>query len=124
MFLNTKKQGDWGLGQAIAYFTSIGWTVCIPLTDSQDYDIVVDNGAQLLRVQIKTTTYKSKYGIYRALLSVQGGNRSYNTIKKFDNTKVDFVFVVTGDNELYLLPSDILGANCVMLGKKYQKYRI
>ena len=41
---NSKAQGDIGLSQAIAYFAKEGYTVCIPLTDSQDYDLIVENG--------------------------------------------------------------------------------
>lgn len=37
---NTKEQGTIGLGKAIAYFTSRGFVVSIPLNDSQDYDLV------------------------------------------------------------------------------------
>ncbi len=48
---NSKKQGDIGLGAAIAYFTFKGFTVSIPLTDSQDYDLVVDDGHKLSRIQ-------------------------------------------------------------------------
>lgn len=42
--VNSKKQGDVGLGTDISFFTQRGWTVSIPLTDSQDYDLVVDEG--------------------------------------------------------------------------------
>ena len=41
-FSNSKKQGDWGLGRAIAYFTLKEYTVSVPLTESQDYDLIVD----------------------------------------------------------------------------------
>ena len=58
--MNTKKQGDIGLGQAIGYFTSLGFTVSVPLTDSQEYDLIVDNGFSLNRVQVKRCTYKRK----------------------------------------------------------------
>lgn len=33
-------------------FSKIGYTVSVPITDSQDYDLIVDNGA-LLKVQVK-----------------------------------------------------------------------
>ena len=36
---NSKKQGDIGLGIAIGWFATQGYTVCVPLTDSQDYDL-------------------------------------------------------------------------------------
>lgn len=32
---------------AMAYFSKIGYTVSVPITDSQDYDLIVDNGAFL-----------------------------------------------------------------------------
>jgi len=41
---NTKKQGDAGVGMAIGWCVSVGWTVCVPLTDSQEYDLVIGSG--------------------------------------------------------------------------------
>lgn len=123
MFVNTKKQGDWGLGQAIGHFTAIGWTVSIPLTDSQDYDMIVDNGVQLLRVQVKTTTFRAPSGNYMVSLTVKGGNRSYNTIKKFDRTKVDAIFIVTADNVKYLIPTENVG-NTITLYAAYDQYKL
>ena len=120
---NTKKQGDVGLGVAIAYFVEAGATVSIPLTDSQDYDLVIDDGS-LKRVQVKTTTFKAPSGHFIASLTVKGGNRSgINKVKLFDSTKVDLVFVLTETNDRYLLPSNILGTK-VTLGKAYDKYKV
>lgn len=45
--INSKKQGDIGMCYAMAYFSKIGYTVSVPITDSQDYDLIVDNGALL-----------------------------------------------------------------------------
>ena len=45
MVLNTRKEiGNAALSTAIAYFGSNGYIVSIPLNDTQDYDLVVDNG--------------------------------------------------------------------------------
>lgn len=41
--INSKKQGDVGMCYAIAYYSRLGWTVSIPITDSQDYDLLVEN---------------------------------------------------------------------------------
>lgn len=38
---------------AIAYYSKLGWTISIPVTDSQDYDLIVDTGTKLLKVQVK-----------------------------------------------------------------------
>ena len=61
--INSKKQGDIGMCYAIAYFSKMGYTVSIPITDSQDYDLIIDNGT-LLKVQVKTTRCKDSRGIY------------------------------------------------------------
>jgi len=102
---NTKKQGDVGLGQAIAWFVSNNYTVSVPLTDSQDYDLLVDKDGKIQRVQVKTTSYKRNDN-YSVQLSVKGGNRSgAGRIKKFDKNKVELVFVLTDTGDKYLIPS-------------------
>lgn len=62
--INSKKQGDIGMCYAMAYYAKLGWTVSIPVTDSQDYDLVVDNGTRLFKVQVKTTKSISPSGNY------------------------------------------------------------
>lgn len=47
--INSKKQGDIGMCYAMAYYAKLGWTVSVPVTDSQDYDLVVDNGTRLFK---------------------------------------------------------------------------
>ena len=39
--------------RAIASFTAMGWDVAIPLTGSAAYDLIVDDGCNLARVQCK-----------------------------------------------------------------------
>lgn len=120
--MNTKKQGDVGLGEAIRYFTSKGYTVCIPLTDSQDYDLVVDYDGALARVQVKHTTYK-RYCNYGVSLTVKGGNRSAaGRIKTFDNTKIDYLFVITTDNKYCIPARAIVEKHNISLGEKFSQY--
>lgn len=122
LFKNTKKQGDMGLGVAIFHFTNLGQTVAIPLTDSQDYDLIVDLDNSLKKIQIKSCSFKRKY--YEVNLSVKGGNRtSTGNIKRFNNSNCDYLFIVTDKFEKYLIPTKNLLAKCnLVLGPKYQKY--
>lgn len=107
---NTKKQGDVGLALAIAYFAMRGWTVSVPLTDSQEYDLIFDDGS-LRKVQVKTSTQKGNaLGTYIVELRTLGGNQSFYTAKKFDPTSVDFLFIVTEDGSKYLIPSNRIKA--------------
>jgi hypothetical protein len=124
IFKNTKKQGDFGLGKAIGWLCEKGFTVSLPLTDSQDYDLIVDIDDGLCRVQIKTTSYK-RINVFSVSLSVKGGNKSSSKIKKFDNTKVEYVFVLTSDDEMYFIPSkEINSTSTINLGDKYKSFKI
>ena len=42
IFESNKQKGNAGLGIAVAYYSSNGYTVSIPLNDTQDYDLIVD----------------------------------------------------------------------------------
>jgi hypothetical protein len=122
---NPKKQGDIGLGCAIGWFTTKGYTVCIPLTDSQDYDLVVDSDGQLLRVQVRTTTYKSVEGVFRVELRTKGGNKSGNgKVKYFTDGPADLLFVLTDAGEKYLIPKAAIRSRCFLnLGNEFAPYR-
>jgi len=121
---NSKKQGDVGLGSAIAWFTSQGYTVCIPLTDSQDYDLVVEIDDMMLRVQVKTTTQKNVAGSYVVGLRTLGGNQSFHTIKKFDKEKVDYIFVLTEDGSRYFIPSNDVEVKSQLTLSKCELYKL
>jgi hypothetical protein len=122
---NPKKQGNIGIGIAIAWFVKNGCTVSIPLTDCQEYDLVIDDiNGKLYKVQVKTTTFK-EFNTYKINLKTCGGNQSFNTIKKFDKTKVDLLFIVTCEGDMYLIPTNkITQTNCLKLGEKYQDCKV
>jgi hypothetical protein len=121
-FSNSKKQGNWGLGTAIAYYTSLGFTVCVPLTDSQSYDLIIDYG-RLERIQVRTTTSKSKYGIYEISLRSMGGRRGQKVLK-FDRNNYEALFAVTPESS-YLIPSNAINtSSLISLGKKYEIFRV
>jgi hypothetical protein len=122
--MNTKKQGDVGLGACVAWATSLGYTVSLPLTDSQPYDLIVDDGS-LKRVQVKTTSYAPN-GCYKVSLTVKGGNRSSTgKIKKLDPSTVDAVFVMCQNHDKFLIPIEaIAGQQMLTLTAKYVPYMV
>jgi len=122
---NSKKQGDAGLGVAIGWFAANGVTVCVPLTDSQSYDLIVDDG-RLRRVQVKTTSHRNSDGRFRVELRTKGGNRSgIGKTKVLDPSQIDEVFIVTSDNDLFRIPADMLaGTSTISLGSRHEKFRV
>ena len=67
-FETNKEKGNSSLGIAIAYFSTNGYTVSIPLNDTQDYDLVVEKESKVYSIQVKSTGCKTKYGNYQVAL--------------------------------------------------------
>jgi hypothetical protein len=57
--------------------------VCVPLTDSQDYDLVVEFEDGLKKIQVRTTTQRSNSSeFYIVHLRICGGNSKKNFVRK------------------------------------------
>lgn len=117
-------QGNVGVGYAIAYFTKLGFRVCIPLNDTQEYDLIVDDGKSLQTVQVKTTDSKTREDKFRVELRTRGGWYG-NKVKHFDNSRVDLLFVLTAENKVYVIPTrNLKNKSCINLGVTYDKYAV
>jgi len=122
---NSKKQGDVGIGIAIGWFVANGYTVSIPLTDSQDYDLVVETDGVLKKVQVKTSTYQAYSGVYSVELRTKGGNRTgTGRTKSFAQCTSDLLFILTGDGCKYLIPTENCPKSIVSLGPKWDPFRV
>ncbi len=58
MVRTTPRKGDIATARAVATFTAMGYDVSIPLTESAAYDLVVDDGTRLARVQCKFSSVR------------------------------------------------------------------
>ena len=123
-FKSNKEKGNSGLGMAIAYFTTKGYTVSIPLNDTQDYDLVIEKSNKLNTVQVKATGCKTKCNIYQVALKSCGGTkgREYKTVV---NTDIDYIFILDAEQKMYLIPKkDIVNKSTINLGKRTEQYRV
>ncbi len=123
LFNTNKEKGRSGLAVAIGYFGSHGYTVSIPLNDTQDYDLLVDKDNIISRISIKATGKHSEYGITIVNLRNMGGTKG-KVYGRECNKNIDFLFVVNEMQEMWLLPKSILTTAAINLGKKYQKYKL
>ena len=124
MVFNTNKdKGRAGISAAIGYFGMNGYTVSIPLNDTQDYDLIVDDGTKLMKISCKATGSRSSSGASIVGLRNSGGTSGsvYGRENEKDN---DYVFVLNELGEMWLLPKNILTTNSMNLGEKYSQYRI
>lgn len=124
--MNSKEKGDICVGNAVSYYMKNSVEVLLPIGDKKPYDIVVDKG-NLLKVQCKYTAAKSKNKTkgYVVGLRITGGNQSFHTAKKYEKGDFDILFVTTKDNVSYEIPYNIVeGRSSIIVGKKYEKYKI
>lgn len=118
-------QGNMGLGKAIEYFTSYGYTIAIPLNDTQKYDLIVDINNKLSRISVKTSRHLSENNTYEVNLRNCGGASGKNIVRHFDKNSCDYIFIYTGNNKIYLIPTEKIDAkNSIMVGKKYIEYEV
>lgn len=123
-FKTNKEKGNTSLGIAIAYYSANGYTVSIPLNDTQDYDLIVDKNNNLKKVQVKSTSCKTKYGNYQVALKSCGGTKGA-TYKTVIETNIDEVFILTKDMQMYILPiEEIKNKSTLTICNKYEKYKV
>lgn len=123
-FETNKEKGNSGLGIAIAYYSTNGYTVSIPLNDTQDYDLVVDKDNILKRVQVKSTSCKDKNGRYQVALKSCGGTKgkAYKTVK---DTFIEEIFIFLENYDIYIIPIEkIENKSTLAICDKYKAYKI
>ena len=124
VFNTNKEKGKAGLAMGIAYFGSNGYTVSIPLNDTQDYDFIIEKENNFQKVQCKSTGSKNPSGTYKVKLSSWGGANGgtyYGTVK---DSSADILFVLVENGDKYVIPvSKITGIGQLTL-TNYENYKV
>lgn len=121
------RQGDIGEARAIYEYTRLGYVVLRTIFDSAKYDLVVDDGNSLKRVQVKTSYNQKSHGGFEVSLKTSGGNTKVNTIHPRSDDDYDIVFVLTSDNRCWSIPVEHLNGakhSLIVGGTKYKEYEI
>lgn len=118
------KQGDIGEARAIYEYTKLGFTVCRTIFDSAKYDLIIDDGDTLSKVQVRTTRFKDG-DVYQATLKTCGGNQRHNTICNREDANYDVLFVLTGEDACWSIPIEFIKSRTsINLGKHYNKFKL
>lgn len=99
VFETNREKGRAGMSMAIAYFGANGYTVNIPLNDTQWYDLVVEKDGIFQTVQCKATGSSDN----AVSLKSTGGTRgsAYDFLL---NHSVDYLFCLDKNQNMYLIP--------------------
>jgi hypothetical protein len=95
------------------WLASKGALVWIPLGHSPDVDLMADLDGRLIRIQVKTSTYKVEtpngHPRWQVSIATSGGNQSWSgAAKEFDASRVEHLFVLVGDGRRWFIPADVI----------------
>lgn len=103
LFETNKDKGRAGLAMGIAWFGVNGYSVSIPLNDTQWYDFIAEKDGKFYTVQCKATGSKDGRIDFRSTGGTNGGQ--YDNLK---NHPIDFLFCVNQDGIMYCIPHDAI----------------
>ncbi len=93
----TQRKGDIATTQCIATFTKLGYDVVLPITESAPYDLVVDVGDKLFRVQVKFSSNREV-----DLRNIHSNSKGY-VVKKAKHNTYDWLYVLLNTGEEFLV---------------------
>lgn len=128
--VNRRVQGDIGELSAMEWLASKNAAVWVPFTHSPHVDLMAEWDEDLVRIQVKTSTYRGSKQLddrWHISIATNGGNRSWNGLaKEFDPARVDYLFVLVGDGRRWFIPAQFVeGSRGVVVGGvKYSEFEI
>lgn len=104
--ITTTDQGNIAEACAIALFTRTGYRVSKPLFVNCPYDLIIDDGNRLSRVQVKSTQQRDKLDRHYVVnIKTSGCNARSHTTKAFNNGDVDILYVLADDYTQWVIPT-------------------
>ena len=104
MNVNDRKQtGRIGLSMAINYFTLQGYTVSLPINDTQWYDLIIEKDDIIKTVQCKATATEDSKIDFRCTGGTNGG--VYDHVL---NHPLDILFCVNRNLNAWVIPVEDL----------------
>ena len=106
---DTQRKGDIANAKAISTFTAYGYDVSIPLTESALYDLVVDDGLKMYRVQAKYCSSKNQQvGLRR----IHSNSKGY-VVKRYLKDSYDWLYIYNSDGTEHLIKECLEGRNSI-----------
>lgn len=99
LFETNRDKGRAGMAMAIAYFGANGYTVNVPLNDTQWYDLVIEKDGVFKTVQCKATGSADN-----AISMKSAGGTKGSVYDSVLNHSVDYLFCLDGSMNMYVIP--------------------
>lgn len=124
--MERRLQGNIGEAKAALYYTEKGYEVFLPTVNAKHVDLIAIKDSEVIRVQVKTTSYMPNDCTFSVGLTTQGGNRSWSgTYKTVSKDFVDEVFVWCSDDSMWVIPAEFAhGKSSMYLGLFNERFQV
>ena len=103
LFETNKDKGRAGMAVGVAYFGANGYTINIPLNDTQWYDFVIEKDGKFETVQCKAT------GSQDNAISLRSSGGTKGTVYDFVcDHPVDWLFCLDRNGNMFAIPGEVL----------------
>jgi PD-(D/E)XK nuclease superfamily protein len=119
-------QGDFGEFAAMQWLAGRGAVIAVPVGRSPDWDLIADLDGGILRIQVKTSSFR-RDGRWEVTLCTRGGNQSWNgLVKRLDSKRFDHLYVHVADGRRWFIPAAAVGGGSKLLlgGPKYASFEV
>ena len=99
IFETNKDKGRAGMAMGIAYFGANGYTVNVPLNDTQWYDFVIEKDGIFQTVQCKATGTSNNVIELKSCGGTKGS--TYDFVLEHN---LDFLFCLDKDQNMFVIP--------------------
>ena len=127
--VDTKLKSDVAESAVVTELLKRGFRVLKPVGDRLPYDLALDCGGKLLRIQVKSAWYESSKGLYTVDARRTKTNRRQMLRDRYDEGDFDFAILYLADREVfYIMPVDVFtsyrsGISLVETDKRQRKPR-
>lgn len=113
---NHAQRGEWAELRFMAKAMEHGYKITKPLGGSTSYDVVVDLGGRFTSVQVKSTTYMRRRGVYETGRSFSLGLRAINR-QPYSNSAFQYLAAYIIPREVwYIIPFPLVcGRQSILL---------
>jgi len=123
---STKKQGGIGEARAIYEYTNLGYSVWIPVSDNNKFDLIIEKDGVCLRVQVKTSScleHNANPNSYSVTIDSRTGARGH--YRPREDGDYDILFAMVKDGRCWSIPVEALGETRTKItvgNTKYNEY--
>lgn len=102
--MNSKAKGEISEAIILSKLIELGYSVSLPFGNNQRYDLILDDGARLMKIQCKTGRIRNDCVIFNTC-----SNNGFTYKKVSYKNQVDYIIVYCFDNnKLYKIPASDL----------------